>query len=99
MAGLAAIEKKWGREMSSQVDFAVFRRRVRTDALIANGKAQLGRHYLNTVGLFLHAVWADHGSRRSVFWLTIGLLGEHAGRALYRRLLSVRRVETIAMAV
>lgn len=99
LAGLAAIEKKWGREMSGHTDFSVFRRRVKIDALIANGKARLGHGYLNAVGFFMRAALADRGSRRTLFWLAIGLLGERAGKALYRRLLSVRQVETIAMAV
>jgi glycosyltransferase involved in cell wall biosynthesis len=98
LAGLAAIEKKWGREMSSHTDFAIFRRRVRVDALIANGKAKLGRNYPRSLSFFAQALLADRGSKRTLFWLAIGVLGERAGKALYRRLLSVRRVDTIAMA-
>jgi len=97
LAGLAAIEQKWGSEMSKHADFAIFRRRVRTDALIANGKAGLGHGYLKTVNLFLQAALADYGSARTLFWLAIGLLGERGGKALYRRLLGLRQVETIAM--
>ena len=97
LAGLAAIEKKWGSEMSKYADFAIFRRRVRIDALIANGKAGLGHGYLKTVNLFLRAALADHGSSRTLFWLAIGLLGERAGKTLYRRLLGLRQVETVAV--
>ena len=97
MAGLAAIEQKWGREMSVYAHFSRFRRRVRIDALIANGKASLGHGYLKTVGLFLRAAVVGRGSARTLFWLAIGVLGAHVGKSMYRHLLSLRHVETIAM--
>jgi glycosyltransferase involved in cell wall biosynthesis len=95
MAGLAAIEAKWGKQMSEHVDFDAFARRVVVDALIANGKARIGTGYLAPLGFFARALVADHVSRRTAFWLAIGLLGPRLGKALYTRLLSVRRVETV----
>ncbi|HEY3599753.1 MAG TPA: hypothetical protein VGL08_19830, partial [Paraburkholderia sp.] len=95
MAGLAAIERKWGAEMNTHTDFAAFRQRIQVDALIANGKARLGAHYLSAIDYFVRALIVDRGSRRTAFWLAIGLLGARGGKALYRRLLSVRHVETV----
>jgi len=95
LAGLAAIERKWGEAMSAEVDFAVFKRRVHVDTLIANGRAALGRNYAAALGSFARASLRDRMSVRSAFWLTIGALGPRWGRALYRRLLSVRGVETV----
>ena len=98
MAGLAAIEKKWGAEMNQHAPFAAFRQRMRVDALIANGKARLGSHYFAAVNHFTRALIADRGSKRTAFWLAIGLLGARGGKALYGRLLSVRHVETVEVA-
>jgi glycosyltransferase involved in cell wall biosynthesis len=97
MAGLAAIEKKWGSQMNGHTDFTAFKRRVQVDALIANGKARLGLHYFVAVDFFVRAMIADRGSKRTAFWLAIGLLGARGGKALYARLLSVRHVETVAV--
>jgi glycosyltransferase involved in cell wall biosynthesis len=97
MAGLVAIEQKWGAQMNAHGDFAAFRQRMVVDALVANGKAQLGSHRLASIRFFARALVADRGSKRTAFWLVIGLLGASAGKALYARLLSVRQVETVAV--
>jgi glycosyltransferase involved in cell wall biosynthesis len=95
MAGLAAIEQKWGAQMNAHGDFAAFRRRMVVDALVANGKAQLGTHRFAAIRFFARALAADRGSKRTAFWLVIGLLGASAGKALYARLLGVRHIETV----
>lgn len=95
LAGLAAIERKWGDAMSAHGDFSAFKRRVHVNALIANGRAAFGRHYVSALGYFARAAWLDRLSMRSAFWLVIGALGSRWGRLLYRRLLVVRRVETV----
>ncbi|CAB3781800.1 glycosyltransferase family 2 protein [Pararobbsia alpina] len=97
LAGLAAIEQKWGAEMNAHIDFAAFKQRVIVDALIANGKARLGAHYFKALDFFARALIADRGSKRTAFWLAIGLLGGRGGKALYGRLLGVRHVETVAV--
>lgn len=97
MAGLAAFEKKWAAEMSAYTDFAAFRRRILVDALIANGKARLSSSYFASVDYFVRALIADRGSKRTAFWLAIGLLGARGGKALYSRLLGMRHVETVAV--
>src|SRR5262249_2901260 len=89
MAGLPAIEKKWGAEMNTRTDLAAFRRRIKVDALIANGKARLGSSYFAAIDFFVRALIADRGSRRTAFWLAIGLLGARGGKALYGRLLGM----------
>jgi glycosyltransferase involved in cell wall biosynthesis len=95
LAGLVAIERKWGDAMSVHGDFAAFKRQVHVNALIANGRAVFNSRYLASLGYFARASWLDRLSVRSAFWLTIGALGPRWGRALYRQLLRVRRVETI----
>jgi glycosyltransferase involved in cell wall biosynthesis len=95
LAGLEAIERKWGDPMSAYGDFAAFKRRVHVDALIANGRASLDGGYVRALRYFSRAAVLDRLSVRSGFWLMIGALGPRWGRALYRRLLSVRRVETV----
>jgi glycosyltransferase involved in cell wall biosynthesis len=95
LAGLAAIERKWGGAMSVYGDVAAFKRRVHVDALIANGRATFNSHYMAALGYFARASWLDRLSGRSVFWLTIGALGPRWGQALYRQLLRVRRLETV----
>ncbi|CAM2141922.1 Glycosyltransferase family 2 protein [Pararobbsia alpina] len=98
LAGLAAIEAKWGHAMSAQVDFAAFKRRVIVDALIANGKARMGAQYVASLGFFTRAMLADRLSKRTVFWFAIGALGSTGGKALYTRLLGMRHVETVPVA-
>ena len=95
LRGLAAFERKWGAAMSAFQDLGAFRRRMHVDALIANGRAALAYGHAQALGHFARAAWRDRMSVRSAFWLAIGLLGPHAGRALYRWLLQVRRVETL----
>lgn len=95
LAGLAAIEAKWGNTMRAHTDFAAFKRRVLVDALIANGKARMGTHYAASVGLFARAALTDRFSRRTLFWLAIGAIGAQGGKALYTRLLGMRHVETV----
>jgi glycosyltransferase involved in cell wall biosynthesis len=97
MAGLEAIGQKWGTQMDAHGSFAAFRKRMVVDALVANGKAQLSTHRFNSVRFFLRALIADRGSKRTAFWLVIGLLGAGAGKALYARLLGVRQIETVAV--
>lgn len=97
LAGLAAIETKWGREMSARLDFATFKRRVVVDALIANGKARMGSRYLASLAFFTRAMLADRLSKRTLFWFAIGALGASGGKTLYTRLLGMRRVETVAV--
>ncbi|RKP59139.1 glycosyltransferase family 2 protein [Pararobbsia silviterrae] len=98
LAGLAAIEAKWGREMSAHTDFAAFKRRVAVDALIANGRARMGTRYLVSMRFFARAAVIDHFSKRALFWLAIGGLGAHGGRALYTRLLGMRHIDTVSVA-
>ncbi|HTJ95302.1 MAG TPA: glycosyltransferase family 2 protein [Pararobbsia sp.] len=98
LAGLAAIEAKWGAVMNGQTDFAAFKRRVVVDALIANGKARMGTHYLASLGFFTRALCADRLSKRTLFWFAIGALGSLGGKALYTRLLGMRHVETVPVA-
>lgn len=98
LAGLAAIEAKWGHVMSAQVDFAAFKRRVVVDALIANGKARMGAQYVASLGFFTRAMLADRLSKRTLFWFAIGALGSTGGKALYTRLLGMRHVETVPVA-
>lgn len=98
LAGLAAIEAKWGHAMSAQVDFAAFKRRVVVDALIANGKARMGAQYVASLGFFTRAMLADRLSKRTLFWFAIGALGSTGGKALYTRLLGMRHVETVPVA-
>lgn len=95
LRGLAAFERKWGTAMSSFQDFEAFRRRMHVDALIANGRAALGHGHALALAHFVKATWRDRLSVRTLFWLAIGLLGPHAGRAFYRRLQQVRHVETV----
>jgi len=95
LAGLAAIERKWGAAMSAQGNFAAFKRRVHVDVLIASGRAALDGRYFEALGHFRRAALLDRLSVRSAFWLAIGVLGPRLGRALYRQLLRVRRVETV----
>jgi glycosyltransferase involved in cell wall biosynthesis len=97
MAGLAAIEAKWGKEMATRTDLPTFRRRIAVDALIANGKARFDTSYPAALGFFARALLADRLSQRSLFWFVIGLLGRQWGRALYTRLLSLRQVETVSV--
>jgi glycosyltransferase involved in cell wall biosynthesis len=97
LAGLAAIERKWGGEMNGYVDFRTFGRRVLVDALIANGKARMETSYRASLALFIRATLADRGSIRTAFWLAIGLLGPRWGKALYARLLNVRGIETVSL--
>lgn len=97
MAGLAAIEAKWGKEMAARTDVLAFRRRIAVDALIANGKARFDAGYFAALGFFARALLADRLSQRSVFWFVIGLLGPQYGRALYTRLLSMRQIETVSV--
>ena len=92
---LAAFERKWGPAMSAFQDLEAFRRRMHVDALIANGRAALAYGHMQALEQFARAAWRDRMSVRSAFWLAIGLLGPSAGRALYRWLLQVRRVEIL----
>ncbi|GAB3627445.1 glycosyltransferase group 2 [Pandoraea terrae] len=96
-AGLAAIEAKWGKEMSEHADFREFRRRVTVAALIENGKAALGRGYFTALRFFGRAFAADRFSIHAGFWFAVGLLGARWGRALYGRSLKLRRVETASV--
>jgi glycosyltransferase involved in cell wall biosynthesis len=95
LAGLAAVERKWGDAMCAHGDFEAFKRRVHVNALIANGRAAYNSRYLTALGYFARASWLDRLSVRSAFWLTIGALGPRWGRALYWQLLRVRRLETV----
>jgi glycosyltransferase involved in cell wall biosynthesis len=95
LRGLAAFERKWGPAMSAFQDIEAFRRRMHVDALIANGRAALAYGHAQALAQFARAAWRDRMSVRSAFWLTIGLLGPRAGRALYRWLLQLRRVEIL----
>jgi glycosyltransferase involved in cell wall biosynthesis len=95
LAGLAAIERKWGDSMAAQGDFPGFKRRVRVDALIANGRAAINRSYTEALRYFVRAALCDRLSVRSVFWLLIGGAGPRVGRTLYRHMLRLRRVEAV----
>lgn len=81
--------------MAMYRDFSGFKRRVYVDALIANGRAALNNRHGQAFGYFVRAALHDRLSVRSLFWLAIGIAGPHLGGVLYRRLLSVRRVETV----
>lgn len=98
LAGLAAIEQKWGRAMAPHCDFRGFKRRIHVDALIANGRAALDRRQGQALRYFMKAALHDRLSVRSMFWLVIGIAGPRFGRSLYRRLLRIRRVETVDIA-
>ncbi len=58
----------------------------------------MGTSYRAALDFFVRATLADRFSTRTASGSRIGLLGPRWGKALYTRLLAVRRVDTVLSA-